>query len=274
MAETITSAANPVARRVRLLADRKHRRQEAAFVVDGIQPVWRAVEAGWEIETLIVAPDLLAGSPAARMVIEQESAGTRVARMSSELFQRLSTREGPPGLAAIVRSRLRGLPDLAVRSDSVFVVLHGVGNPGNLGTIIRTADATGCAGVVLVGETSDPFAPAAVKASMGSLFAVDVVHVPEPEDFLGWARERGVHVVATSGSADQDYRELTCPTPLAVLFGAEGPGLPAELLRRSAQQVRIPMVGTAESLNLAVAAGVMMYELRRDALRGPAPAGG
>jgi RNA methyltransferase, TrmH family len=266
--ETITSAANPIVKRVRQLADRRHRRREGAFVVEGGQPVWQAVEAGWEIETLLVAPELLAGSPATRLVAEQEAAGTRVARLSRELFVRLSEREGPSGLAAIVRGRTRALAELSVRPDTVFVALHEVGNPGNLGTIIRTADATGCGGVILIGETSDPFSPTAVKASMGSLFALDVAHTTSLGEFFDWAGAAGVRVAATSGGADDDHWRVDWPAPVALLFGGEGPGLPAAALQRSDRRVRIPMVGTAESLNLAVAAGVLMYEVRRRALGG------
>jgi TrmH family RNA methyltransferase len=261
MAEIITSAANPLVKRVRQLADRRHRRREGAFFVDGVQPVWRAVEAGVGVETLIVAPDLLAGSPAMRMVEEQEARGTRVARLSRELFLRLSEREGAPGLAAIVRGRLGGLDALA--ADGVLVALHEIGNPGNLGTIVRTADAAGAAGVVLIGDTTDPFAPAAVKASMGSLFAVALAHAPTLDDFFAWTTGHGVPVVATSGRAPDDHWATRYPRPVAVLLGSEGSGLPPEALRRADRQVRIPMVGTAESLNLAVAAALMLYELNR-----------
>jgi TrmH family RNA methyltransferase len=265
---TITSAANPLAKRIRALADRRHRRREGAFVVDGIQPVWRAVQAGRDIETLIVAPDLLTQPAALRMVEEQEAAGTPVARMSGELFLRLSDRDGAPGLAAIVRSTVLRLADLVVRPDAVFVALHAIGNPGNLGTIIRAADATGAAGVVLIGDTSDPFAPTAVKASMGSLFAVDVAHTPGLDEFFDWTARHDVRVVATSGYAADEHWDADYPTPLALLLGSEGPGLPADALERSHQQVRIPMVGTAESLNLSVAASVLLYEVRKKALRG------
>lgn len=263
MNEIITSAANPLVKRMRLLAERKHRRREGAFVVEGIQPVWRAVEAGWQIETLIVAPELLGSSPALTMVAEQEANGVRVARLDRDLFLRLSDREGAPGLAAIVRGRVSTLGDLTVGPDSVFVALHEIGNPGNLGTIIRTVDAVGGAGVILIGDSTDPFAPAAVKASMGSLLAVDVAHVAEAGEFFGWAGGSGVEVVATSGRADCDHWDARYRAPVAVLLGSEGEGLPEGLLARSDRRVRIPMVGTAESLNLAVAAGVMLYEVRR-----------
>ena len=263
MTALISSAANPIVKRVRLLAERRHRRLEGAFFVEGIQPVWQAVTAGAEIETLIVAPALLGGSAAQRMVAEQEAQGTPVARLTGELFERLSEREGPSGLAAIVRGRLARLDDLPVRADSLLVALHQVGNPGNLGAIVRTADAVGAGGVILIGDSTDPFAPTAVKASMGAIFSVPVAHVREAEAFFRWAGSHALSVVATSAHADADHWTASYALPLALLLGSEGGGLPAELLARGDLRVRIPMVGTAHSLNLAVAAGILLYEVRR-----------
>ena len=263
MAETITSAANPLVKRIRLLDSRKHRREQGAFVVEGIQPVWRAVAAGWQIEALVVDPDLRPDSPAAAMVDEQEARGVRVARLSHELFQRVASREGQAGLVAIVRSRQPTLADLSPGPNSVFVALHRIGNPGNLGTIIRTVDAVGGAGVILIGDTTDPYAPTAVKASMGSLFAIDVVHVRAKEALLTWTDENGIEIVAATGQADVAHWSASYRPPLAVLLGSEGEGLPADLLAVASQQIRIPMTGTAESLNVAAAAAVLLYEVRR-----------
>ena len=267
--ELITSGGNPVVKRVRLLADRKHRRREGAFVVEGTQPVWQAVEAGADIEILLVAPGLLGRSAAARritaMIAGQQERGVRVARLSDDVFTRLSGREGPSGLAAIVRGRLAGLAGLAAGPDAVFVALHGIGNPGNLGTIIRTANAAGAAGMVLVGQTTDPYDPAAVRASMGALFTLPVAHAAGPAEFFGWTAAAGVTVVTTSARAGQSFWAASYPRPLALLLGAEGAGLPAAVLARGDRQVQIPMSGTAESLNLAVAAGLLLYEVKRQA---------
>ena len=267
--ELITSGANPVVKRVRLLADRKHRRRAGAFVVEGTQLVWQAVEAGADVEILLVAPGLLGRSAAARrltaMIAGQEERGVRVARLSDEVFTRISGREGPSGLAAIVRRRLAGLAGLAAGPAAVFLALHSIGNPGNLGTIIRTANAAGAAGVVLVGQTTDPFDPAAVKASMGALFTLPVAHAATPAEFFGWAAAAGVTVVTTSARAGQIFWDASYPRPLALLLGAEGAGLPSEVLARGDRQVQIPMSGTAESLNLAVAAGLLLYEVYRQA---------
>jgi TrmH family RNA methyltransferase len=264
----ISSAANPLIKRMRLLADRKHRRREGAFVVQGVQPVWQAVEAGADIEALIVAPDLLSQAATAAMVAQQQDRGIRVARISGALFARLADRDGPSGLAAIVRARAAALGDLRVLPRSMFVALHEVGNPGNLGTIIRTADAAGAAGVVLIGQTTDPFDPAAVKATMGALFSVPVAHVPAADEFFAWTAEHGVTVAAAAAGAAGTFWDAELPVPLAILLGSEGSGLPASILARGDLQVRIPMTGTAESLNLAVAAGILMYEARRQS--GPA----
>jgi RNA methyltransferase, TrmH family len=269
MADLITSAANPLVKRMRLLADRKHRRRESAFVVHGIQPVWQAVEAGADVEVLVVAPELLRHPGAAAMVAEQESAGTRVTRLSAALFSRLADRDAPSGLAAIVRARPMTAADLTVGPASVFAALHEIGNPGNLGTIIRTASAAGASGVLLVGPSADPYDPAAVKASMGALFTVPVAPVGSADEFLRWAAERGVTVAATSARAAACVWDADLPLPLALLLGSEGAGLPDSLLDAAALRVAIPMTGTAESLNLAVAAGVLLYEVRRRRWPGP-----
>jgi TrmH family RNA methyltransferase len=269
MAETISSAANPLVKRMRLLASRKTRREQGAFVVEGPQPVWRAVTAGWDIEALIVDQGLRPGSPAATMVIEQEARGVRVARLTSDLFDRLSSRDGSAGLAAIVRSRVTDLADLAVTPGAVFIALHQIGNPGNLGTIIRTADAVGSAGVILLGDTTDPFAPASVKASMGSIFAVQVAQAREPGAFLDWARASQVSVLAASGSASTDHWDASYRPPVTLLLGSEGEGLPDDLLAAADLRVRIPMTGTAESLNVAAAAAILLYEVRRHTFSGP-----
>ncbi len=263
MADVISSAANPLVKRVRLLGDRKHRRRESAFVVEGIQPVWQAVEAGSDVDVLIVAPDLLRHPGAAAMVAEQEASGARVARLSGELFARISDRDTPSGLAAIVRAAPVTVSDLTVSPGSLFAVLLSPGNPGNIGTIIRTASAVGAGGVILIGPSADPYDPSAVKASMGALFTVPVATAASAEEFLAWARGGGVRVAATSARGSVSCWDADLRPPLAMLLGSEGAGLPQDVLDAADVRVAIPMTGTAESLNLSVAAGILLYEVRR-----------
>jgi TrmH family RNA methyltransferase len=237
-------------------------------VVQGIQPVWQAVEAGADIETLIVAPGLLRPAAAVAMVARQEERGVRVARITDELFTRIADRDGATGLAAIIRARPTALDALTVAPGSLFVALHEIGNPGNLGTIVRTASAAGASGVILTGAAPDPYDPPAVKASMGALFDVPVVQPATAGEFLDWAAAHGVRVAAATGRAELSCWAADLRPPLALLLGSEGEGLPADLLARTGPEhgglhVRIPMTGTAESLNLAVAAGILLYEVRR-----------
>ncbi len=258
----VHSAANPVIKRIRRLGDRKHRSDERAFVVEGVQPVQRALRAGAPVEMLVIAPQLVAGTPAEAIVAEFETGGGAVVRLTAELFARISTREGPTGVAAIVGIEEHTLGGLAVTPRSVFVALHRIANPGNLGTIVRTADSFGADGVILLGPSADPYAPTAIKASMGSLFAVPVVRVASSDELLSWSRGAGLTVITTSARASTSLLDVELPSPSLVLLGNEGAGLPADLLA-AGEQVRIPMLGSASSLNLAVAAGIVLYEAAR-----------
>jgi TrmH family RNA methyltransferase len=259
----IESPANPLIKRMRALEQRKAREREGAFIVEGIQPVWHAVENGAAIETLVVAPELLTSAPAREMIAQQRAAGTRIVEISASVFARVATREHPSGLAAIVRARPQSLDDLAVTPTALFVALHEVGNPGNLGTIIRTVDAVGGTGVILIGDGTDPYHPSAVRASVGTLFRLPIVQVDTVADMLAWCAAQQVAVVTTSGRAPHDYWDVTYPAPCLLLFGNEGRGLPPDVVAAGDLAVRIPMHGGADSLNLSVAAGVLLYELLR-----------
>lgn len=263
MTDLISSAANPIAKRVRALAERKHRKREGAFVVEGMQPVWRAVESGWEIDTLLIAPQLLTNNAVYEMAAQLREAGTRVVELTADLFTRLSEREGPAGVMAIVQSKHTTLRNADAGDKDCWVVLHRVHNPGNLGTIIRTADAAGFAGVILTGDSTDPFAPPAVKASMGSLFALPIVIEPSFDAVRAWASERGMSLIATSGYAERAHWDTEWTHPVGILLGNEGDGLPEEIVEQADGVVRIPMSGSAESLNLSVAAAVLVYEVQR-----------
>ena len=266
MPDIITSAANPLIKRWRRLGERRERSRAGEFTVEGGQPVWRAVDAGWTVRHLVVCLDLLTHPGALRMVDDLEAAGVPVAHLSRDLFTRISERDRPSGIAAIVEARSEALGDFPVDAGATLVALDEVGNPGNLGTIIRTADAAGAAAVVLIGHGADPFDPAAVKASMGSVFTVPVLRAADLDEFFAWTGDLGVTVAATSGAASTTIWQANYRRPLALLFGAEGPGLPGEAIERADLAVRIPMTGSAESLNLAVAVAVTLYDAQRGAL--------
>lgn len=258
----ITSRTNPLVKEVRALTQKKAREQRGEFLVEGIQPVVQAIESGAPIRLLIVAPELLTSEVAQAAIARQEKRGTRKLMVSRSVFETLTEREHPAGVAAVVQIQPQELANLRVDANALFVGLYQVSNPGNLGAILRTADAVRTRGVILVGNATDPYAPAAVKASRGALFTVPLVRVRDLFELMAWCGTTGVRLVATSDAGAAPLWHADLRTPLLCLFGNEGEGLPPEVLAQGAA-VRIPMEGRVDSLNLAVAAGVLLYECVR-----------
>jgi TrmH family RNA methyltransferase len=225
--------------------------------------VWQAVEHGLPIERLIVAPELLRSEPARQMVDTAARAGVSVAEVSPGIFERIASREHPAGLAAIVQIPRRDLPALAPAGVGLFAAVDSGGNPGNLGAIMRTAEAVGSRGIIAIGQGTDPYHPAAIKASMGTVFSLTVAQVQSAAEVLGWCAQHGIQTIATSPTAATSHWEEVYRLPCLLLFGSEGEGLSSREIAACDQSVRIPMAGSADSLNLAVAAGIMLYEVRR-----------
>lgn len=233
-------------------------------MVHGIQPVRQAAEAGVAIETLVVAESLLHADSARAWVAAQEAAGVPVARLSGELFTRISEREGPTGLAAVLTVSEPDAESCSVPDGpATWLAVEELGNPGNLGTILRTADATGTAGVLLVGPTADLWDPATIKASMGAAFSVPVARLATTADLRAWAARHGVAIATTAARAPQSLWQVSFPERVVVLLGSEQQGLDDATLASGDLAVNIPMVGTAESLNVAQAATVLLYEVWR-----------
>lgn len=256
--EMITSLNNTTIKQLRALRLRKERAAQGRFLIEGIRIAAEAVQTGAPIESLVVAPELLTSSFAQQLVAEQLSAGVPCQPVSAKVFASLSGKDGPQGLAAVVRQRWEQLAGVRPAADDLWVALDSPQDPGNLGTIMRTADAVGARGLILVGPSADPFDPGAIRASMGSLFALRLVET-DLVGFLAWRRSTGVTLVGTSGAAVCQYRDLRYPRPLVLLSGSERQGLPEQLLTACDHLVRIPMVGRCDSLNLAVATSIVLY---------------
>lgn len=256
----ITSPANPSVKAIRALRQRKEREASGSFFIEGIRLVAEAAQLGAPIERLVVAPDLLASGFARELVAAQAAAGVPLLELSAEVFAGLSQKDGPQGLGAVVRQRWEPLEGLRLDRAPGWVALDRVADPGNLGTILRTADAVGMSGVILVGPSTDPYDPAALRGSMGAVFAQRLVRCTSAE-LAAWKRAAGAFVVGTSDKAAADYQAVAYPQPLVLLMGSEREGLAPELQALCDALVSIPMRGRSDSLNLAVATGVMLYEL-------------
>jgi TrmH family RNA methyltransferase len=255
----ISSPSNPQIRHIRALRQRKAREASGRFFVEGIRIVAEALQLGAPVEALVVAPALLTSDFARGLATSQRQAGTPLLEVTPEIFGTLSARERPQGLGAVLRQRWERLEDVAP-GDGLWVALSEIADPGNLGTILRTCDAVGAAGVVLLGHTADPYDPEAVRASMGALFAQRLIRA-QFADFAAWARRHGVFVVGAAGSAPTDYQALRYSRPLVLLMGSERQGLAPEHQALCDALVAIPMVGRSDSLNVAVATAVILYEI-------------
>lgn len=260
MTMPIASPGNPAIKRIRALRQRKEREESGLFFVEGIRLVGEALQLGAAIDTLVVAPELLTSAFAQDLVAAQARAGGRVLEVTAAVFQSLSQKEGPQGLGAVLRQRWQALDDLRADDGLGWVVLDAVADPGNLGTVLRTADAVGCAGVILLGNTTDPYDPAALRASMGAVFAQGLVRASW-EAFAAWKQRRDYPLVGAAGAASADYQAVAYRTPLLLLMGSEREGLSAAQQAFCDYLVRIPMAGRSDSLNLAVATGVVLYEI-------------
>ncbi|MBE0699930.1 MAG: RNA methyltransferase, partial [Anaerolineaceae bacterium] len=205
----ITSLANERIKFLRKLQDRKAREESGLFFLEGLRVVAEAVDKGADLDTLVVSPDLLKSTFGQDLVARQHAQGTTLLEVSSDVCKRLSLKEGPQGLAAVARQRWKSLDDVTFPSRSglssrTWVALDSIADPGNLGTILRTHDAVGGEGVILLDQSTDPYDPSAARASMGALFTQTLVKASFAQ-FCEWKLRAGVAVVGTSGAADIDY---------------------------------------------------------------------
>jgi TrmH family RNA methyltransferase len=248
----ITSTRNPTIKLIRSLHEKKYRQQTGLFLVEGRKVVERAREKQWEPEYLVFREGQRtdAGQGAKILVSDKVMAG-------------LSAQTNPPEIIGVYRQRMGEEMPLPSPKD-VWLALDTIRDPGNLGTIIRTVDAAGVCGVILIGQACDPWSPECVRATMGSIFAVPLVTLSE-DRFARDAREWPGEIVATRMEAEGDYRRAY-RAPVLLLVGSEGHGLSPVLASLASVNVHIPMPGGTESLNVATAAALILYEIRREDL--------
>jgi TrmH family RNA methyltransferase len=261
--EMITSHQNPLIKRIRRLRQKKYRQQEGAFFIEGLRIVLSAIEAQAEIDRLVYSPELLTSEVGWAAIRSQQERGGAADPVSGELFRKISNQDNPIGLGAILMAHMSSTQDLLINNESIFIGLIQISDPGNLGTVIRTANAANVSGVFLLDESVDPFHPTAVKASMGSLFTTPVCPIGDAEALLEWAAAKEIRIVASSARAELSFWDVDYELPTLLLVGSEKMGLSQQLLDGADVAVKIPMLGQATSLNLAVATGLILYEIRR-----------
>jgi TrmH family RNA methyltransferase len=258
LAKQITSLTNPTVKAVRGLHLRKEREESGLFLAEGLKIVTEAVELGRTPKILMYGPEARDHAVLKRIAAQTAAAGGEVIEVGRDVLEKVSRRDNPQTVVAVFEQQYTPLADLDPSRNDCWVALQAVRDPGNLGTIIRTADSAGCGGVILVGDCCDPFSVEAVRATMGSVFAVPIFRATVAE-FLAWRKSWPGSIAGTLLTATVDYRAADYRRPTMILMGNEQQGLPPDLAAACDVNVKIPMRGRADSLNLSVATGIMIY---------------
>ena len=256
----ITSLSNPLIKQARSLRQKKARSESGLFLVEGIHPVGEAIEAGWDVKSVLFAPELLTSHFAKDLLSRQFFEAQPV---SAQVMESLAGKENPQGIIAIVRQKETHFSDIALLEKSVALVSPQ--DPGNVGTILRTLDAVGADALFLLesqrnaGGSVELYHPTVIRASMGTIFWKPVIQ-SSFEQFIQWARQGTHQLIGTSAHGDVDYRTLIPQSPWILVLGNEQKGLSAEQMKACDVTVSMPMKGRVSSLNLAVAAGILLYQ--------------
>jgi TrmH family RNA methyltransferase len=263
----ITSLQNESVKFIRSLDMRKVRREMGLFVAEGTSVLISARKAGWIPKTLAYLARSAASGVALDLLNWASGAGAECLEVSEAVLAKIAAKENPQTMLGVFEQRWSADfdPERAVEGG-LWLALEAIRDPGNLGTIIRTADAVGASGIILIGSSCDPYSREAVRATMGSIFDVPLVRA-DVDEFLTRASRWPGDIVGTVLSARQDFRAAPYRTPVLLIMGSEGPGLSEQLARACSRLVKIPMVGNLDSLNLSVATALMLYEIRRPLLR-------
>ena len=260
MPRVVTAFSNPTVKYARDLRDKRHRRAAGQFLAEGLRILTEARETG-RLPRILFYTEQSANHPLVHdLSIAVEEAGGDCIQTSTEIIAKLSGKDNPQAVVGVFDEFAASFDDLDRHIASIWLVAERLRDPGNLGTILRTGDAVGAGGLILIDECVDPFSVEAVRASMGALFTVPVVRSPWAP-FLTWLRAGPGQLVGLSLDTDVDYRAAHYSAPTFLLTGNEAQGLPADYAGACDLLVRLPMLGKADSLNAAVATAVMAYEV-------------
>ncbi len=261
MPRQVTAFSNSFVKRLRSLRDKKARRAEGLFLAEGLRILAEARDSGLLPEVVAFSAEGAKHPLAAEIIAATEAAGGEAIETSADILAKMSGKDNPQLLLGAYRQPDSALEQIDRGVSDLWIVAQALRDPGNLGTILRTGDAVGAGGLILIDDCADPFSVEAVRASMGAIFTQKVAAARWP-DFLAWLRAGPGQLVGTSLQASQDYRDAHYARPCFLLIGNEQQGLPADYEAECDLLVKIPMAGRADSLNAAVAAAVMAYQVR------------
>jgi RNA methyltransferase, TrmH family len=257
----ITSSSNPLIKQARALRQRKARETSGLFLIEGIAHVGQAVEANWQLHTILYAPELLTSEYALKLIQDIQQRGIPNQPVSISVMQSLADKDHPQGIVALAHTRHTPISELTPERFNFCAALVSAQDPGNVGTILRTLDAVAADGLLLLDGGVDLYHPSAVRASMGALFWKPVIRTTFTE-FVAHAQAYGYRLIGTSTRGSVDYRSMRRDSrPTVLVLGSEQKGLSPEQTQACETLVRLPMHGRVSSLNVAVAAGILLYAL-------------
>lgn len=265
MSQHISSQSNKLIKEIASLKQRKYRDSLGMFVAEGVRLVEECAQAGWPVEVCLYTEEAAAKERARNVLDKLSVSGCQMVSVPEDIYNKISDTEQPQGILAVLKKRQISFGELTAGKEKLplLVVLDGIQDPGNVGTIIRTADAAGCNGVVVLKGSADIYAGKTVRASMGSVFHLPIIEGLSPTELVRAVRGAGIKLMATGLTQSEVYYQADFNCPTAIVLGNEGQGVCRELMEASAGCLTIPLVGEAESLNVAVAAGVILYEALR-----------
>jgi TrmH family RNA methyltransferase len=262
----ISSLQNPKIKDVIRLRDRHERDLTGLFIVEGYRETLRAADADRDMNALFVCPDLFLGVNEPELINRIGSKGVAIFTCTKQVFEKMSYRDRPDGIIAVAKQKKMTLSDLEYLFDQgrspLIVVAEAIEKPGNLGTILRSSDAVGADALIVCDRCTDIHNPNVVRASVGTLFTVPTVEA-EGQQTLAWLKNHGVRILAATPGAEREYTEVDLTGPVAIAVGTEQLGLSERWMKQADIQVRIPMNGVADSLNVAMATTLLMYEAHR-----------
>lgn len=258
----ITSAVNPRIKEAVRIRERKNSKEEKLFVIEGPHIIETALEANVDIHEVFFTDRFESQSEGVGLLEALRAKSANIFSTTGHLLNKITDTEAPQGIAAIVSFETSSIDGLSARGNPLYLVSDGIQEPGNLGTIIRTADAAGCDAVILLEGTCDVFIPKAIRATAGSIFHLPVAYA-KAETFLKWIQKTGILLTATSADAESSVFESKLDGPLAIVFGNEARGVSAVIKDAADISIKIPIYGRAESMNVAISAAVCLYEAAR-----------
>jgi TrmH family RNA methyltransferase len=260
--EPITSIHNPRVKALAKLRKRSERDEQGVFITEGYRPITRALAAGFHFTEIYYSPELFLGTNEQKVLDDAQKTGATLTRLGKEAFAKIAYRERPEGLIGVGKQWHTSLDDLKLSTNPFLIVVEAIEKPGNLGTILRSADATGAEAVIVCDAVTDPFNPNVVRASTGVLFSTPTI-ITDSKSAMGFLKKHKIQSLAATPAAKELYTDVDLTQPVAIVMGSEQFGLTEQWIDDCDLPVRLPMAGIADSLNVSAATVAMAYEVVR-----------